>query len=83
MPVRKQVELASYKMGVADPGADADDVLRELTLTDLNDVIAADLGYGEQRRLDLPELDHVRWPTRRAVVLLRPLVCSGACTRVG
>jgi branched-chain amino acid transport system ATP-binding protein len=53
MPVRKQVELASYKMGVADPGADADDVLRELTLTDLNDVIAADLGYGEQRRLDL------------------------------
>jgi len=53
MAVRKQVELASYKMGVADPGADADDVLRELTLTDLNDVIAADLGYGEQRRLDL------------------------------
>ena len=53
MPVRKQVELASYKMGVADPGADADDVLRELTLSDLNDVIAADLGYGEQRRLDL------------------------------
>jgi branched-chain amino acid transport system ATP-binding protein len=53
MAVRKQVELASYKMGVADPGADADDVLRELTLSDLNDVIAADLGYGEQRRLDL------------------------------
>ena len=36
MPVRKQVELASYKMGVPDPGADAED-----------------LGYGEQRRLDL------------------------------
>ena len=53
MPVRKQVELASYKMGSEDPGADADDVLRELSLDMLADVIAADLGYGEQRRLDL------------------------------
>jgi len=53
MPVRKQVELASYKMGTADPGADADDVLRELSLDTLGDAIAADLGYGEQRRLDL------------------------------
>lgn len=53
MPVRKQVELASYKMGTADPGADADDVLRELSLDTLGDSIAADLGYGEQRRLDL------------------------------
>jgi branched-chain amino acid transport system ATP-binding protein len=53
MPVRKQVELASYKMGTEDPGADADDVLRELSLDNLSAMIAADLGYGEQRRLDL------------------------------
>lgn len=53
MPVRRQVELASHKMGSADPGADADDVLRELALDRLADSIAADLGYGEQRRLDL------------------------------
>ena len=53
MPVRKQVELASYKMGVLDPGADADAVLRELDLARLSHAIAEDLGYGEQRRLDL------------------------------
>ena len=53
MTVRKQVELASYKMGVADSDADADAVLQELELLALADVIAEDLGYGEQRRLDL------------------------------
>jgi len=53
MKVRQQVELASYKMGVKDCGADADDVLRELSLLDLADMDAQDLGYGEQRRLDL------------------------------
>ena len=53
MPVRKQVELASHTMGTADSGADADDVLRELALDTLGEVIADDLGYGEQRRLDL------------------------------
>lgn len=53
MPVRKQVELASYKMGSADPGADADEVLVELSLDAMGETIAADLGYGEQRRLDL------------------------------
>jgi branched-chain amino acid transport system ATP-binding protein len=53
MPVRKQVELASYMLAAADPGADADDVLRELELMPVADVLAADLGYGEQRRLDL------------------------------
>jgi branched-chain amino acid transport system ATP-binding protein len=53
MPVRKQVELASHKMGVTDPRADADDVLRELSLEHRGDTIAGDLGYGEQRRLDL------------------------------
>jgi len=53
MPVRKQVELASYKMAADDPGADANDVLQELSLDSLANVNAADLGYGEQRRLDL------------------------------
>jgi branched-chain amino acid transport system ATP-binding protein len=53
MPVRKQVELASHKMGVADSAADADAVLKELDLMRMSDVMAEDLGYGEQRRLDL------------------------------
>ncbi len=53
MSVRKQVELAAHKMGVADSGADADAVLKELELMAMADVIADDLGYGEQRRLDL------------------------------
>ncbi|MDR3451471.1 MAG: ABC transporter ATP-binding protein [Rhodoferax sp.] len=53
MPVRRQVELASHKMGVADSDADADAVLKELDLMQLADVTAEDLGYGEQRRLDL------------------------------
>jgi len=53
MPVRRQVELASHKMHVSDSAADADDVLQELGLDALGDVTAADLGYGEQRRLDL------------------------------
>ncbi len=53
MPVRRQVELASHKTGVADSGADADAVLKELELDALADVTAVDLGYGEQRRLDL------------------------------
>ena len=50
---RQQVELASYKMGVADSGADADAVLKELDLYALSNATAEDLGYGEQRRLDL------------------------------
>jgi branched-chain amino acid transport system ATP-binding protein len=53
MPVRKQVELASYKMGVSDSAADAEAVLHELDLARMGDVMAEDLGYGEQRRLDL------------------------------
>ncbi|MBI5907163.1 MAG: ABC transporter ATP-binding protein [Burkholderiales bacterium] len=53
MPVRKQVELASHQMGVADSAADADAVLHELELMPLADATAEDLGYGEQRRLDL------------------------------
>jgi len=53
MPVRKQVELASHKMGVQDSAADADAVLKELELERMAHVMAEDLGYGEQRRLDL------------------------------
>lgn len=53
MPVRKQVELASYKMGVSNSAADAEAVLQELDLARMGDVMAEDLGYGEQRRLDL------------------------------
>ena len=53
MPVRKQVELASHKMGVQDSAADTDAVLKELELDRMADVMAEDLGYGEQRRLDL------------------------------
>lgn len=36
MMVRQQVELASYKMGVADSGADADAILKELDLSNLS-----------------------------------------------
>ena len=53
MRVRQQVELASHQMGTEDPGADADDVLQELSLDGMADTLAVDLGYGEQRRLDL------------------------------
>lgn len=53
MEVRQQVELASYKMGVQDSAADADAVLKELDLDRLSHALAEDLGYGEQRRLDL------------------------------
>jgi len=53
MRVRQQVELASHKMGVADSAADADAVLQELDLMPMAEVTAEDLGYGEQRRLDL------------------------------
>jgi len=53
MPVRKQVELASWKMGTKDSAQDAEEILEELSLDALGDVIADDLGYGEQRRLDL------------------------------
>jgi len=53
MSVRQQVELASHKMGVSDSGADADAVLKELELLPMANTTAEDLGYGEQRRLDL------------------------------
>mgnify|MGYP002348970478 CR=1 FL=1 len=53
MGVRTQVELASHLMGVADSGADADAVLQELDLARFGNLLAEELGYGEQRRLDL------------------------------
>ena len=53
MKVRQQVELASNRMGVADSEDDTDTVLTELDLMPLADATAEDLGYGEQRRLDL------------------------------
>lgn len=53
MGVHKQVELASHRMGLADSAADADAVLQELDLARFGNHLAEDLGYGEQRRLDL------------------------------
>jgi branched-chain amino acid transport system ATP-binding protein len=53
MTVYRQIELASHKMGVKDSAADAEAVLKELELWSLRDSTAEDLGYGEQRRLDL------------------------------
>ncbi len=53
MTVRAQVELASYKMGVKDSSGDAEAVLTELDLARLGGGLAEELGYGEQRRLDL------------------------------
>lgn len=53
MLVGKQVELASHKMGVEDSYADTKAVLEELDLWKFAQVEAQDLGYGEQRSLDL------------------------------
>lgn len=53
MKVGAQVELASHMTGVGDSRADTEAVLKELDLWALRDVVAEDLGYGQQRRLDL------------------------------
>lgn len=53
MSVRRQVELASYKMGIQNPIEDTNDILNELNLNHLSHILGKDLGYGEQRRLDL------------------------------
>src|SRR5690606_22713807 len=53
MTVRRQIELASSRMDIDDWRADAHEVMRELDLIDLAELPAKDLGYGEQRRLDL------------------------------
>ena len=53
VPVRRQVELASYTMNPANAASNAEAVLEELVLSQRADDPADDLGYGEQRRLDL------------------------------
>ncbi|MCW5231893.1 ABC transporter ATP-binding protein [Verminephrobacter eiseniae] len=53
MTVLAQVELASHEMGVENSAADARAVLEELNLASLGHRLAGNLGYGEQRRLDL------------------------------
>ena len=53
MRVRRQVELAAYSMNPQGCAADAEAVLQELELLPRADDVAEDLGYGEQRRLDL------------------------------
>ncbi|MFA5521780.1 MAG: ABC transporter ATP-binding protein [Castellaniella sp.] len=53
MSVYRQVELAAHMTGLADARDDALDILAELDLLRLRDTLGEDLGYGEQRRLDL------------------------------
>ncbi|MFC6673334.1 ABC transporter ATP-binding protein [Marinobacterium aestuariivivens] len=53
MGVREQVELAAVKVGATDPERDCHDSLAELGLLDVAELTAGELGYGEQRRLDL------------------------------
>jgi branched-chain amino acid transport system ATP-binding protein len=53
MTVRRQVELASQRMNAAGAAADAEAVLLELGLLPVAGAVADELGYGEQRRLDL------------------------------
>jgi branched-chain amino acid transport system ATP-binding protein len=53
MTVRRQVELASQRMNTDRSTADAEAVLGELGLLPVAGVMADELGYGEQRRLDL------------------------------
>lgn len=53
MTVGDQVELAALKVGAPDPVANARDVLGQLDLLDMSDIEARELGYGQQRRLDL------------------------------
>jgi branched-chain amino acid transport system ATP-binding protein len=53
MRVRRQVELAAHAMDPTHAQQDAEAVLQELALLDRAEAVADDLGYGEQRRLDL------------------------------
>lgn len=53
MTVQDQVELAAYMMNPNDAQKNASEVLHQLSLWDMRQEIAKDLGYGEQRRLDL------------------------------
>ncbi|MGB9080884.1 MAG: ATP-binding cassette domain-containing protein [Desulfuromonadaceae bacterium] len=49
MRVRDQIELAASRI----PGCDVDEVLNEFGLEKLHDRISSEIGYGDQRRLDL------------------------------
>ncbi|MBV1787589.1 ABC transporter ATP-binding protein [Marinobacterium sp. D7] len=53
MPVLEQVFLASHQAQARDPEADALAILDELDLAQYVDWRAGELGYGQQRRLDL------------------------------
>lgn len=53
MPVLEQVMLASHKAQAERPEEDAMEILRELDLEPYLDWRAGDLGYGQQKRLDL------------------------------
>jgi branched-chain amino acid transport system ATP-binding protein len=49
LPVREQLELASYRAEVQNVG----EVMQEFGLSHLAEKTAADISYGDQRRLDL------------------------------
>jgi branched-chain amino acid transport system ATP-binding protein len=49
LSVRRQIELAARAVG----STDTDEIMEEFGLLPWADSIAADIGYGEQRRLDL------------------------------
>lgn len=53
MTVQDQVELAAYMMNPEEAKNNASEVLHQLSLWDMRQEVAKDLGYGEQRRLDL------------------------------
>ena len=53
MTVQDQVELAAYMINANEAKQNSSEVLHQLSLWDLRQELAKDLGYGEQRRLDL------------------------------
>ncbi len=53
MTVGAQTELAAWKVCADKPEENAREVLKQLNLLALANVTASELGYGEQRRLDL------------------------------
>ncbi|MGB6009544.1 ABC transporter ATP-binding protein [Castellaniella sp.] len=53
LDVREQVVLAAHKVGADAPEPEALEVMEQLDLLSVAHVPAKDLGYGQQRRLDL------------------------------
>jgi len=51
--VQAQIRLAAHKLGAASPDQETLDVMEQLDLVEVAGVPAQDLGYGQQRRLDL------------------------------